>query len=132
MIAAIFAVPFGDQEGYAAGVLSKDERKRAAEQFKTRTPNRGVYAVRCESTGCVWVGSALDLRARHNRLWLSLRQGAHREGTLQAAWIDAGEDAFRFEVLETLDPDVIAMGVADLLKEKRRDWAAQLGAELLL
>jgi hypothetical protein len=113
-------------------MLSKDARRHAAQQYKTRSPNRGVYAVRCVPTQQVWVGTAQDLFAAHNRLWFALRTHAHRGGTLQAEWAASGEDAFRFEVLEVFEPDVSTITLKDLLKDKRRHWAAQLSAEVLL
>ena len=83
---------------------------------------------RCATTGRVWVGSALNLDAMKNRLWFCLRNGVHPERTLQEAWLAQGEEAFRYEVLESLDEDTPTLAISDLLKEKSLDWTARLGA----
>ncbi len=113
-------------------MTSNESRKEARRQFKMRTPDRGAFAVRCLPSEGVWVGASLNLEAAKNRLWFALRMGKHRDGGLQAEWTAFGEDAFRFEILETLDDDVAAIAVSDLLKEKKRHWAATLGAPTLL
>jgi hypothetical protein len=48
-------------------------RKQAIRRFKDRKPLRGVFAVRCTTTGSVWVGAFTNLEAMHNRTWFSLR-----------------------------------------------------------
>lgn len=110
----------------------KAGRRQAIDQYRQRTPARGAYAIRCVPTGRAWVGAATDLRAVENRERFLLRQGDHRDRTLQADWRAHGEVAFRFEVLETLGEDVAAVLVPELLRETRRLWAERLGASVLL
>jgi hypothetical protein len=107
-------------------------RKQAIRDFKERKPNRGIFAVRCSATGLVWVGSSPNLGATRNRVWFGLRLGSHHNPSLQKEWNLHGEPAFQYEVLETLNDDVAAMGVSDLLKEKKGQWVARLGAQPLL
>ncbi len=107
-------------------------RKVAIEAFKQRTPRRGIFAVRCTPTGRAWVGASPNLDAARNGLWFSLRSGSHRDAALQAEWQVHGEAAFRFDVLEELERDMLAMDVADALKRKKREWAAKEGAPTLL
>ncbi|MGE3277677.1 MAG: GIY-YIG nuclease family protein [Vicinamibacterales bacterium] len=111
---------------------SKAARRQAIENYKQRDPNRGIFAVKCAPTGDTWVGHAPDLDAIRNRTWFTLRLGSHGDRALQAAWKAHGEDAFTFEVLEALPADTSAALAAELLKEKKRDWAARLGAGVLL
>jgi len=113
-------------------MTSNVSRREARRQFKARTPDRGAFAVRCQANGRVWVGASTNLFAAKNGMWAALRMGAHRDPGLQADWNTFGEAAFRFDVLETLDEDVVAIAVSDLLKEKKRHWAGQLGASTLL
>jgi len=107
-------------------------RKQAIREFKERKPLRGVFAVRCTATGQVWVGSSPNLDATPNRIWFGLRLGSHHNRSLQREWNLHGEPGFQYEVLEKLDDDVAAMGVNDLLKEKKGQWVARLGAQPLL
>ncbi|MEO8597012.1 MAG: GIY-YIG nuclease family protein [Candidatus Solibacter sp.] len=111
---------------------SKAERRDAARQFKTRKVAAGAYAVRCTATGMVWVGVSRNLDAARNSAWFSLRMDGHRVPSLQQAWNAQGEDAFQFEVLDTLDEDTHPMAVADLLKERKLAWVARLNAAPLL
>jgi hypothetical protein len=107
-------------------------RKAAIQAYKEQKIARGVFAVRCQPTGSVWVDSAMDLRAAENRTWASLRlSDVHAEPTLVTEFREHGRDAFTFEILETLDDDVAPMSLRDLLKEKKLDWLDRLKARKL-
>jgi hypothetical protein len=110
---------------------SSIDRKEAIKRFKDRKPLRGVFAVRCTTTGRVWVGSFTNLESIRNRLWFSLRQGNHQNQTLQEEWNAHGEQTFQYEIIEKLDDDLCPIGLSDLLKEKKQHWIARLGARAL-
>jgi predicted GIY-YIG superfamily endonuclease len=60
----------------------------------------GIYLIRCQPTGKIYVGSAVDLRGRwdiHRRM---LNKRTHHNDPLQAAWNLFGETEFKFEILE--------------------------------
>jgi hypothetical protein len=107
-------------------------RKDAIKEYKARAPNRGVFAIRCLASGGAWVGASLNLDASRNRAWSTLRLGQHPHRALQAEWTTHGEAAFQYDVLEKLKDDVLPMAISDLLKKNTRDWAARLGAPILL
>lgn len=111
---------------------SRQARKDAIRDYRERQPQRGVFAIRCAGTGGVWVGSSPDLEAARNGQWFFLRQGDHREATLQAEWNARGEQAFSFEILERLKEDLSPMEVKDQLKERLNHWIARLGARRIL
>jgi hypothetical protein len=106
-------------------------RKEVIKEYKNRKVPRGVFAVRCTATGQVWVDSSPNLDAARNGLWFFLRHGNHHNKALQAEWNTHGDEAFQYEILEKLDDDLAPIGVSDLLKEKKRHWTAQLGAQTL-
>ncbi len=108
------------------------DRKQAIKEYKERKPLRGTFAVRCRPTQQAWVGSSPNLNAAHNSVWFSLRQGLHRDPALQAAWNAHGEQAFQFEILDKIDDDVSPVNLGDILKEKKKHWANELGATVLL
>ncbi len=110
---------------------SKESRKEAIRKFKERKPLLGAYAVRCTATGRVWVGVSRNLDATKNRCWFSLRNGMHQEKSLQEEWNVHGEPNFQYEMLDALERDVHPLEVEDLLKAKRNDWLARLGAQPL-
>ena len=109
-------------------MLSQPERKQAIRNYKEHTSPRGAYAVRCTPTGGAWVGSSRNLDAAKNRVWFTLRNGSHPDKALQSEWSTHGEQAFQYEILERLEDDVSDLAIGDLLKEKRRHWAAELSA----
>jgi hypothetical protein len=107
-------------------------RKAAIQAYKELKPARGIFAVRCQTTGNVWVDSALDLRAVENRVWFALRHGdIHTEKTLVTQFGQHGREAFTYEILETLDEDVAQLSLKDLLKERKLDWMQKLEARTL-
>jgi hypothetical protein len=57
-----------------------------------------------------------------------LRNGLHREKSLQEEWNTHGESSFEYEILAGLDEDVQALEIDDLLKEQKKKWLFQLSA----
>jgi len=112
--------------------VSKDDRKKAIEEYRNRPVHRGVFAVRCLATGRAWVGAAPDLDAAKNGAWFTLRTGSHRDAALQTEWRAHGEDQFRFDVLEEIDPETPQLLLSDVFKAKKAEWARREGALLLL
>lgn len=111
---------------------TQETRKEAIRKFKEIKPALGIYAVRCPANGRAWVGMARNLDATRNRSWFSLRNGMHQNKSLQQEWNIHGEAAFQYEILERLEEDVHPLALDDLLKTKKRDWAARLNAQPLL
>lgn len=107
------------------------ERKAAIAAYKERKVVAGIYAIRCAPTGKVWVGSAPNLDTIQNRIWFQMRQTASTNRALQAAWDEAGADAFSFEIVEKLDEENSAYFQAAALKERLQHWRTTLGAELV-
>ncbi|MBZ5600867.1 MAG: GIY-YIG nuclease family protein [Acidobacteriia bacterium] len=107
-------------------------RKAAIQAYKERKPNRGIFAIRCQTTGSVWVDSAPDLPAAENRVWFALRMGDRfMDPAIVSEFAAHGRDAFTFEVLEKLDEDVSQLFLRDLLKEKKLHWVNRLSARKL-
>jgi hypothetical protein len=107
------------------------DRKEAIRQYKELKIPQGIFAVRCRPTGAAWVDASRNLTASKNRTWAELRMGGHRDKPLQAEWNAHGEAAFDFEILETLEEDVSAILLPDLLKGRKAHWVAQLQAHCI-
>jgi hypothetical protein len=112
--------------------MSKERKKEVIQQFKERKSAMGVFAVRCNATGRVWVGCSRNLEAAKNGIWFGLRNASHRDKALQNEWTAHGEGVFQYEVLQKVDEDVAPLLVTDLLNEMKQRWMAQLGAQGLL
>jgi group I intron endonuclease len=63
----------------------------------------GVYKIRCEPNGKVYIGSTNDLLRRWREHRKMLRATTHPNPHLQAAWNKYGETCFIFEVVEVVD-----------------------------
>lgn len=61
-----------------------------------------IYKIRNVVNGNFYVGSAFDTRTRFRQHRRLLRKGTHHCKHLQAAWNKYGEDAFKFEVVESV------------------------------
>jgi hypothetical protein len=103
-------------------------RKEAIAEWKNCKVPRGTYVVKFSDDGPVFVDATPDLGAAKNLLLASLRVGSHWNKQLQAEWNAHGETAFRYEILEELEDDLEPMVWRDLLKDKKKEWVAKLGA----
>ena len=115
----------------AVDTMSKAGRRQIADEFKERKVPRGIFAVRCSTTGEVWVGSSPNLDAARNSLWFQLRAGRYRNTSLQQSWIQHGEPVFALEVLEKFDDEISPLLLNDLFATKRKEWGETLSAHTL-
>ncbi len=83
--------------------MKGEARKAAVAAYKERKVTGGVFAVRCEASGEVWVGHWSDISTVQTRVWFALRNGAYPRREMLEAWRTHGEASFRFDVLETLE-----------------------------
>jgi GIY-YIG catalytic domain-containing protein len=76
----------------------------SARKHLEEIPNSsGIYQIRCNQNGKIYVGSAVSLRARwciHRR---ELRRRLHHNPHLQHAWNLHGEASFEFTILELVE-----------------------------
>ena len=108
-------------------------RKALLRAYKERKVEAGIYAVRCVATAQAWVGATPDLATRQSGIWFSLRQGLHRDKSLQAAWNAHGGEAFVFEAVEAIDSEGLdRFGRDSRLKDRRGHWIAALNATGLI
>ncbi len=106
------------------------DRKEAIRQYKETVRPMGIWQVRCTATGQSLLGTSTDLPAMLNRQRAQLRLRAHRQADLQRDWDAHGEEAFTFEVLDTLEPkDDPGYSPAEDLAELETMWRERLAAE---
>jgi len=60
----------------------------------------GIYQIRCNTNGKIYIGSAVNMLARWAYHRRSLLRGVHKNQHLQQAWNKYGEENFEFTVLE--------------------------------
>jgi GIY-YIG catalytic domain len=76
---------------------------RARKQHPEIPDTSGVYQIRCKRTGKIYVGSAVNIRARWDTHRRDLRKGLHHNPFLQRAWNRYGESDFEFVALEYVE-----------------------------
>ena len=104
------------------------DKREARKEFKLKKTPKGIFAIRCAATNEAWVSASDHLDSARNGIWFQLRNGLHQNKRLQAEWNAKGEEAFAFEVLETLDDDVSPLLLKDVLQERQKHWERELGA----
>lgn len=77
--------------------------KELAQAYKLIKPQIGVFQIKNEKNGKVFVGGSTDLRAIWNRNKTELNFGSHRNKALQADWNTFGESHFSFIILSEIE-----------------------------
>lgn len=70
--------------------------------YRQQAPALGIIALRHLPTGRTLLERSRNTPGALNRHRFELKQGTHRNASLQADWRRDGEAAFRFEVLDTV------------------------------
>jgi hypothetical protein len=79
--------------------VSRDLTEEIVPMAPTPPRSPGIYQILCIPNGKIYIGSAIDLRARWEQHRHSLRRRDHRNRHLQQAWDKYGESNFEFSVL---------------------------------
>jgi hypothetical protein len=78
------------------------DRKQLVRQYKDRRPTMGIFQVRNTVSGKVLIRASTDVPAMLNRQRAQLKLRAHGNRALQADWDTLGDQAFTFDLLDTL------------------------------
>jgi hypothetical protein len=82
--------------------MSRDERSELTRAYGERKPKAGIFLITNTATGKVLLGSSKDLHGPLNKHRFMLSVGLHTNAELQADFRAHGEDAFLFEIAETV------------------------------
>ena len=85
--------------------LNKDKLAERKKQYRQNLPSM-IYEIQNTITKQIYVGQTSQGRMRWNAHKLRLRKGIHNNHKLQKSWNIWGEDAFYFNVVEELPPDL--------------------------
>lgn len=103
-----------------------NRRKELQEQAKEVKIEAGVYCIRNERNGKVFVDSTPNLKTINGQKFM-LQMGTHLNRQLQAEWKEYGEQAFTIEVLEVLKKeDNPYFDAKDALAKLLKHWMEQL------
>ncbi len=80
------------------------EKKQLKQEYKERSLSMGVFLIRNMIHDKVFLAVGQDLAGIMNSHRFQLRNGVHRNTSLQTDWSELGEQSFAFEILEELVP----------------------------
>jgi hypothetical protein len=80
------------------------DRKALIREYKDTPRQAGIAVIRNTANGKVLLLAGRDIPALLNRHRAQLRFGGHRNAQLQRDWTTQGEQAFAFEIVDTLTP----------------------------
>jgi hypothetical protein len=104
------------------------DRKEKIRRYKETPRPAGVYRIAHVVSGRTLLGTSTDAPARLNRDRTQLKLGAHPNHALQADWNASGPEAFKFEVLDLLQPTEGAdSSLDDELRVLEELWVEKLG-----
>jgi len=84
-----------------------DRRKELKLAYKQNPPPMGVYQIKNNINGKIFLGSSMNLSGKFNSNRFQLNFKSHPNKALQEDWIIYGSDAFSFAILETLESEEI-------------------------
>jgi hypothetical protein len=80
------------------------DRKAMTREYKETVRPMGVGGIRHIASNRILLIAGKDLPSLLNRHRAELRLSGHRNRALQQDWLAYGEEAFTFEILDTLEP----------------------------
>jgi len=76
------------------------DRKTLIREYKERPKPAGVFQVKNNANGKIYLASSLNVEGSLNKQEFMLSSGAHRNKALQADWKKFGRYQFTFEILQ--------------------------------
>ena len=92
------------------------DKKSLIREYKEIRRPMGIYCIKNTANGKLLIGKSVDLPSILNRQSAQLRSGFHPNPTLQKDLVEHGVDAFRVEILDTLE----------VSHQENRDFSADL------
>jgi hypothetical protein len=106
-----------------------DRRAELKLIFKETEVPMGVYQIKNNVNGKIFIGSSLNLQGMINRRQFELKMGFHRMKALQEDWNQQGEAAFSFETLQQFKPgNESKRDILKKLQDLEEAWMLQLKA----
>ena len=78
-------------------------RKELKEEYKQMTFKMGVFQIKNNINGKIFIGSSLDLKAIWYAQKLQLDMGMHQNSELQKDWKEFGSENFSYEILDEIN-----------------------------
>ncbi|MBU2491097.1 MAG: GIY-YIG nuclease family protein [Bacteroidetes bacterium] len=103
------------------------DKKALKKQYKQTLPVMGVYIIKNNINGKIFLGSSLNLKGKENSFRFQLKSGTHMNSQLQNDYNIYGDSSFIFEIIDTLEPkDDPFYNYKDDLKVFEEMWIEKL------
>lgn len=106
-----------------------DKRKELTRQYKETKLPMGIYQVKNNANGKIFIGYSTNLEGTINRIKFELKMGNYRNPPLQKDWNEYGESQFSFETIDSLkhhENDDGTIDYTDDLKMLEEIWLEKL------
>jgi hypothetical protein len=105
--------------------MEKSRRKELLESYKQMDTYMGVYQIKNNTNGKIFIKSFANLKSKRLTEKMQLDMGRHPNSGLQRDWNELGADAFTYEVLEEKkqEPD---MDIKWELQQMEKAWLEKL------
>ncbi|HYH14579.1 MAG TPA: GIY-YIG nuclease family protein [Flavisolibacter sp.] len=77
-------------------------QKELKNEYKSAKPKMGIFQIKNQINGKIYIDSSTNLEAIWNRHKTELKFGGHRNEGLQKEWNEFGEEHFTFDILSEL------------------------------
>jgi hypothetical protein len=105
--------------------MEKSKRKELIESYKQMDTMMGVYQIKNNVNGKVFVSSFANLKNKWLTIKMQLNMGRHPNSDLQKDWNELSEDAFSYSVLEDRKQEA-DMDVKWELQQMEKAWLEKL------
>lgn len=101
-------------------MTSRSDIKR---QYLEATKDAGIFLITNTTNGKVYLGSSLNLHGPLNKHRFMLSTKSHYIDGLQKDWNQFGPDAFKFEIVEVIEPkDDPEFDITEALAAREQAW----------
>lgn len=83
--------------------MEKLSKKEIKEQYKNRKVTGGIYCIKCNGNGRIWVKSTKDIAGQKNRFEFFVSTNFCPEPGMNPEWSQYGANSFSFAVLEEIE-----------------------------
>ncbi|MGO4537459.1 GIY-YIG nuclease family protein [Paenibacillus sp. 2TAB19] len=84
---------------------NKEKRKQLVSEYQERERKMGIYQIKNETNGKLFIGGSTNLEGLWNKETFILDLGSHMNKELQREWKQFGAEKFSFLILETIKFD---------------------------
>jgi hypothetical protein len=105
--------------------MDKNRRKELQEQYKEVKTYMGIFQIKNNVNGKVFIDSSRNLKNQWLTIKWQLDAGRFANSQLQKDWKDFGEEAFTYEVLEEKETDKIE-DIRWELKQMEKQWLEKI------